>query len=243
MEKRPRSLLLKFPGTNCDGETARALETAGFAPVVQTVAEIDESTFTGFDLVVFSGGFSYGDYVMSGRFASLITRQKTGDALKAFRDRGGYILGICNGFQILTQLGLLPEGSLVENTSGRFECRWVKLNNRKKESPFLRNLPLQFELPVANAEGRFVGNTEEQVGGYLEDGTAVLTYVDDINGSYANIAGLQDASGRVLGMMPHPERFLHREHHYDPDWDGDEKWGTGYYLFQSIYQTITQPEG
>lgn len=240
MEKRPRSLLLKFPGTNCDGETARALETAGFAPVIQTVAEIDESVFPGFDLVVFSGGFSYGDYVMSGRFASLITRQKTGDALKTFRDRGGYILGICNGFQILTQLGLLPEGSLVENSSGRFECRWVKLNNRKKESPFLGNLPLQFELPVANAEGRFVGNTREQVESYLEDGTAVLTYADDVNGSYGNIAGLQDASGQVLGMMPHPERFLHREHHYDPDWDGDEKWGTGYYLFQSIHQTITQ---
>ena len=236
MEKRPRALLLKFPGTNCDEETARALDTAGFTPATVPIAKLTSSSLDDVSLVVLSGGFSYGDYVMSGRFASLITEQKVGDSLAQFRDDGGFILGICNGFQILTQLGLLPEGSLVHNASGRFQCRWVTLENRASDSPFLSNLPEKFEVPIAHAEGRFVTGNPSDAKRYLDDGTAALTYTEDVNGSFEKIAGLQDKSGRVLGMMPHPERFLRREDHYDPDWGIGESWGSGYYLFQSIFQ-------
>ena len=123
MEKRPRALLLKFPGTNCDAETSRALEAVGFETEVLPIARLQTDSLSGVSVVVLSGGCSYGDYVMSGRFASLITEQKVGDSLKQFRDDGGYLLGICNGFQILTQLGLLPEGSLVHNTSRRYQCQ------------------------------------------------------------------------------------------------------------------------
>ena len=105
MEKRPHALLLKFPGTNCDAETARALEMVGFSTAVVPITQIDRERLEGADLVVLSGGFSYGDYVMAGRLAQLVTEQKIGDALKQFRDEGGYLLGICNGFQILTKLG------------------------------------------------------------------------------------------------------------------------------------------
>ena len=243
MEERPCALLLKFPGTNCDAETARALETVGFVTEVLPISSLKPEKLVGISLVVLSGGFSYGDYVMSGRIASLVTGQKIGETLKEFRDNGGFILGICNGFQILTQLGLLPSGSLVENASGRFQCQWVKLKKLAAASPFLSRLPDEFELPIAHAEGRLVTKDAAEAEGYLGDGAAALVYSEDVNGSFARIAGLQDASGRVFGLMPHPERFLKRHDHYDPDWDGGEgEWGSGYWMFKSLFEAITAEE-
>lgn len=239
MEERPCAVLLKFPGTNCDEETARALETVGFVTETVPISALKPETLVGVSLVVLSGGFSYGDYVMAGKLAKLVTEQKIGETLKEFRDNGGYLLGICNGFQILTQLDLLPEGSLVENSSGRFQCQWVTLENRAPDSPFLSQLPETFEFPVAHAEGRLVTAKPEEASGYLESGAAALTYADEVNGSFERIAGLQDETGRVFGLMPHPERFLYRGHHYDPDWEGDETWGSGYYLFRSLYESVT----
>ncbi len=238
MEERPNALLLKFPGTNCDGETARALETVGFAPRVVPISTATPDDLDGVSLVVLSGGFSYGDYVMAGRLAQLVTRQKLGDALRRFRDRGGYLLGICNGFQILTKLDLLPHTSLVDTISGRFQCTWVKLAKHGDRSPYLKLLPEEFELPIANAEGRLVTETSEQAKALVEQEFAALTYVDNVNGSFEAIAALQDETGRVLGLMPHPERFLYRRHHYDPDWNGDAEWGWGYYFFRSVYEAI-----
>lgn len=243
MEERPRAVLLKFPGTNCDEETARALEVVGFSTEIVPISALTTEALDGVKLVMLSGGFSYGDYVMSGRLARLVTEQKIDGALKEFRDNGGYLLGICNGFQILTQLGLLPEGSLVENTSGRFQCQWVKMK-KQADCPFLTLLPDEFELPMAHAEGRLVTMTAEDAEKYRENGAAAVTYNEDVNGSFEHIAGLQDETGRVFGMMPHPERFLYREDHYDPDWENlagsdEEKWGSGYYLFRSLYESVT----
>ncbi len=248
MEERPCAVLLKFPGTNCDEETARALEAVGFVTEVIPISALKPESLVEVRLVVLSGGFSYGDYVMAGRLAKLVTEQKVGETLKEFRDNGGFLLGICNGFQILTQLDLLPAGSLVENTSARFQCEWVTLKNRAPESPFLSHLPETFEFPIAHAEGRLVTEDSDGAKGYLEDGTAALTYTSDVNGSFEQIAGLQDESGQVFGLMPHPERFMHCEDHYDPDWadsqsddEKDEKWGSGYYLFRSLYESVTSP--
>jgi len=240
MEERPRALLLKFPGTNCDAETARALTAVGFDTEIAPISTVTRDTLAGVSLVVLSGGFSYGDYVMSGRIASLVTEQKVDEALKEFRDSGGYLLGICNGFQILTQLGLLPEGSLVHNTSGRFQCQWVTLENRAPDSPFLSRLPERFEFPIANAEGRFVTRDPAEAEGYVANGLAALTYTHDVNGSFQQIAGLQDESGRVFGLMPHPERFMQARDHFDPDWSGgDNGHGSGYFLFSSLFEAIT----
>lgn len=232
----PHALLIKFPGTNCDVETSRALEEAGFTTAVLPVSQLDATTLQGVNLVVFSGGFSYGDYVMSGRIAKLVTNHKLGDELKQFVAAGGYVLGICNGFQILTQLELLPKGSLIHNTSGRFICRWVPLKKNSSTSPYLKLLPENFELPVAHAEGRFVseqGDAEK----YVNDGHGALLYGTNFNGSSAAIAGLQDDTGRVFGLMPHPERFVGRDTHYDPDWSGAEK-GWGYYLFKGVADAL-----
>lgn len=238
MEERPHALLLKFPGTNCDAETARALEVVGFSSTILPITRVTEESLKPAQLVVLSGGFSYGDYVMAGRLAQLEIERRVGDALMRFRDDGGYLLGICNGFQILTKLGLLPEGSLINNTSGRFICRWVKLKRRVEGNPFLAGLPDSFELPVAHAEGRFVA-PEGAAESYLSEGLAALVYEDNVNGSSCGIAGLADPSGRVLGLMPHPERFLWDSNHYDRDWSGDGTgWGSGYKMFKSIYATI-----
>lgn len=244
MEDRPCALLLKFPGTNCDAETARALEAVGFVTEVLPVSALKPEKLVGVSLVVLSGGFSYGDYVMSGRIASLVTEQKIGGTLKDFRDNGGYILGVCNGFQILTQLDLLPAGSLVENASGRFQCQWVKMKNLAPKSPFLSQCPAEFELPIAHAEGRLVTKDAAEAAGYVKSGAAALVYADDVNGSFERIAGLTDESGRVFGLMPHPERFMRARDHYDPDWEGGEEGrGSGYWMFQSLFQAIKEGEG
>jgi phosphoribosylformylglycinamidine synthase len=235
----PHALLLKFPGTNCDAETARALEAAGFATEILPISLLDQAALDRSQLVVFSGGFSYGDYVMSGRIAQLIVKHKLDDALKRFVENGGYAMGICNGFQILTQLDLLPKGSLIHNTSGRFICRWVPLKkNAKSDSPYLRGLPDDFELPIAHAEGRLVTESGDAEG-YVKNGRAALLYGENVNGSSEGIAGLQDETGRVFGLMPHPERFLNREQHYDPDWkESDSDWGWGYHMFKSLHDSI-----
>lgn len=239
MEERPCAILLKFPGTNCDAETARALETVGFEARVVPISDLTIDTLEDAVLVVLSGGFSYGDYVKSGRLAKLVTQQKIADALREFRDNGGFLLGICNGFQILTELDLLPEASLVENTSGRYQCQWVTLENKAPESPFLSQLPDKFEFPIAHAEGRLVTKSEADAKTLLDDGFAALTYADPVNGSFQQIAALQDESGHVFGLMPHPERFLYKTDHYDPDWESDDKWGSGYYFFRSLYDSIS----
>ncbi len=239
MEKRPRALLLKFPGTNCDVETARALESVGFEAEIAPSSTLTREMLDGVSLVVLIGGFSYGDYVMSGRIAKLVTENKIGDALKEFRDNGGYLLGICNGFQILTQLGLLPDCSLVHNTSGRYQCQWVKLKNHAPDSPYLSTLPAEFEVPMAHAEGRLVTADPADAEKLVAEGYAALTYADDVNGSFQQIAGLQDKSGRVLGLMPHPERFMEREDHYDPDW-AEQELGNGHYFFASLFEAVTK---
>ena len=232
MAATPKALLLKYPGTNCDAETARALQAVGFETQVLPIALLESHSLDDVQMVVFSGGFSYGDYVMSGRFAKLATLSKLGEGLRPFVDKGGYALGICNGFQILTQLGLLPEGSLIHNTSGRFICRWAGLR-KNSASPYLNDVPDEFELPVAHAEGRFVG-VADAAGDYVKNGRAALLYTADVNGSTHQIAGLQDETGRVFGLMPHPERFLWKQHHYDADWSGADH-GWGYYMFRSVF--------
>ena len=237
MEKRTNALLLKFPGTNCEEETARALQAVGFETRIVPWAAFEEDQLSDIGLVVLSGGFSYGDYVMAGRLAQLQVEQKAGDALRRFRDAGGYLLGICNGFQILMRLGLLPEGSLISNQQEKFICEWASLKNEAHENAFMGQLPDQFELPIAHAEGRFVapsGKADE----YVAKGLVALTYLDEVNGSEARIAGLQDETGQVFGLMPHPERFLVRHQHYDKDWTGPTEWGWGYMFFKGIYERI-----
>lgn len=235
----PHALILKYPGTNCDAETSRALRVAGFSTQIQPIATALPEHVKKAQLVVFAGGFSYGDYVMSGRLAQLETERFLGDSLQKHYAEGGLLLGICNGFQILTKLGILPKASLIWNKPQRFECTWHKMIKKGNPSPFTSLLPDEFELPSAHAEGRLV--TEEgDAQRYVESGLVAFQYPEEHNsdGCDLGIAGLQDVTGRALGLMPHPERFLTPDRHYDPDWAGDPDWGWGYYLFKGAFDAL-----
>ena len=180
----PRALVLRAPGTNCDLETAHAFEQAGGIARRVHVRALAERPTTAEDcqILCIPGGFSYGDDIASGRIFSLELRSRLADVLMAFRDRGGLILGICNGFQVLLQTGLLlcdadggRQATLAHNTSGRFLDRWVGLRNSGGPCVFLQGLD-SFELPVAHAEGAVcdaVGCRSCRSGGSRPTATAV----------------------------------------------------------------------
>lgn len=219
----PRALILRAPGTNCDHETAFAFERAGaIARRVHVQALADKpSLLDEYQIFCIPGGFSYGDDIASGRILALQLRTFLSETLERFRDRGGLILGICNGFQVLLQTSLLlheptigPLATLAANTSGRFVDRWVPLEVRPSRCVFLEGLS-RLELPVAHAEGRFRTRSAETLAALQASGQLALRYgttasgaSGNPNGSEADVAGACDESGRVLGLMPHPERFL-----------------------------------
>lgn len=230
----PRALVLRAPGTNCDHETAHAFERAGGLARrvhVQALAE-RPALLDDFQILCIPGGFSYGDDIASGRILALELKTRLGDALRRFRDGGGLVLGICNGFQVLLQTGLLladpttrePQAALAHNTSGRFVDRWVRLACGPSPCVFLKGLG-ELELPVAHGEGRFVLRDPAELATLRAAGQLPLTYAPDDagrstnpNGAAGDVAGACDPSGRVFGLMPHPERFLDATQH--PAWTG-----------------------
>jgi len=227
------ALVLRAAGTNCEHETAHALELAGADPRILHVKEVqaDPATLDRAALVVFPGGFSYGDDLGAGRIQAEEIRATFLDSLVRMVERGGIVLGICNGFQVLVKLGLLPEVdaaapagvSLTWNDSGRYEDRWVHLEVTSRRSPFLASVPDRLRLPVAHAEGKFVARSDAVLERLADDGQVALRYVDpegvpagfpwNPNGSMGNVAGITDPTGRVLGLMPHPERNVLNAHH------------------------------
>ncbi|RMH56351.1 MAG: phosphoribosylformylglycinamidine synthase subunit PurQ [Candidatus Hydrogenedentota bacterium] len=193
--------VIVFPGSNCDRDCVRALKgMEGYR-----VREIwhRETELGGLDLVVLPGGFSYGDYLRPGAIArfSPIVREVT-----RFAERGGYVLGICNGFQILLEAGLLP-GALIRNAGLRFICEPVPLECTNTNTPFTKKVPRNLTLPIAHGQGRYF--IDETGRSKLEaEGRIVLRYAGGTNpnGSTNRIAGIVNEKGNVLGMMPHPER-------------------------------------
>ena len=230
----PIALVLRAPGTNCDHETALAFERAGaIARRVHVRALAEKPTLLDdVQILCIPGGFSYGDDIASGRIFALELAMRMSDALRRFRDRGGLVLGICNGFQVLLQTGLLladaedrPRAALAHNRSGRFIDRWVRLEVRGHKCPFLHGFDAPFELPIAHGEGRFVATTPADLAAFENAGQLVLRYAADPagsstnpNGAEADVAGACDATGRVFGLMPHPERFVDATQH--PAWSG-----------------------
>ncbi len=227
---KPLTLILRTAGTNCDVELAHAFELAG-AQVrrVHLNQLIDQpEQLGGYDLLGLPGGFSYGDDISAGRILGNRLRHRLFAPLRQFVLSGKPIIGICNGFQVLLKSGLLGDfdladttappaqrTTLTDNANPRFVDRWVGLrHDPASRCIWTRDLG-EFDLPIAHGEGRFVA--EEQVLDQLENnGQVALRYTDNPNGSKRDIAGLCDPSGLVLGLMPHPERFVHRTHH--PKW-------------------------
>ncbi len=232
----PKVLVLRAPGINCERETHFAFERAGGVPEFVHVTELIDRPDRLFDYRVLAvpGGFAYGDDIASGRVLAQELKTRVGDRLLQFLDRGGLALGICNGFQVLVRLGLLPcthgrleeEVTLTHNLSNHYECRWVTLRTEDSRCVFLpKGLTLRW--PAAHGEGRLVAKDAALARLLLDEGFAALRYVDDRgqpttayphnpNGSPDGIAGLTDRTGRALGIMPHPDRSFLPTHM--PDW-------------------------
>ncbi|HUN80583.1 MAG TPA: phosphoribosylformylglycinamidine synthase I [Phycisphaerae bacterium] len=220
-----RVLVLRAAGINCDEETALAWEMAGGHPqrihvrrLVEQPGLLDE-----FQILTIPGGFSYGDDIASGKILAGMLMHHAGERIRQFIDRGGLVLGICNGFQVLVRTGLLPgadcpvRATLTLNDSGHYEDRWVRLR-AERSCPFLEAGD-EFDLPVAHAEGKImIEGGDQNLAEFEAAGRVALRYQstdgmppgypENPNGSIGNAAGLIDRTGRVLGLMPHPERAM-----------------------------------
>jgi phosphoribosylformylglycinamidine synthase len=254
----PRALILRAPGTNCDGETVHAFERAGAGAVGMHVNEVlaSPAALADYQILCIPGGFSYGDDIAAGRILANQLRNHLAEVLADFHAAGKLILGICNGFQVLLKTGLLlaeddtgPIATLAWNDSGHFEDRWVRLAVDGNHSVFLAGLE-KLELPIAHAEGKFVPRdadtlTKLDTAGQLvlryaasnsafrTPYSALVPYPDNPNGSVANVAGVSDDTGRVLGLMPHPERYIDPTQH--PRWTREplREVGDGLAIFQN----------
>ncbi len=198
-----KAAVLTFPGSNCDRDLAVALEAAG-AEVVR-VWHKDSDLPARTDLVGIPGGFSFGDYLRCGAIAA---RSPIARAVIDHADRGGYVMGICNGFQVLTETGLLP-GTLMRNAGLRFICRSLDLRVATTDSPYTSGWGRgeHITLPVAHHDGNYAAD-DDLLARLRDEDRIAFTYVDNPNGSAADIAGVLSANRRVLGMMPHPERAI-----------------------------------
>ncbi len=247
---QPRVLIVRAPGANCDGETAHAFTLAGGRPDLLHINRLLEqpNLYSQYQILCIPGGFTYGDDIASGRILANLIRHHLADAMAEFKEAGKLVLGICNGFQVLIKSGLLladdrrhgPPATLAWNASGKFEDRWVQLRVDGSKCVFLKEIDAMY-LPVAHGEGRFVARSPETLDELDRDGQLVLRYVahrpagaavatgshggatpypDNPNGAERDVAGVCDPTGRVFGLMPHPERHVDPTQH--PRWTRGE---------------------
>ncbi len=247
----PNVIVLRAPGTNCDVETAFAFERAGAkANRVHLFRVLERpEMLRDFQVLCVPGGFSYGDDVGAGVIFGVQLRSRLARAIHDFLCADKLVLGICNGFQVLMKAGVLPggaetwppaegsapEATLTWNDNGRYTARWVRLKATPSASVFFRGID-EIELPVAHAEGKIVVRNEPVLSRWRERRQIALCYrpEDNPNGSTDNIAGLSDPSGRVLGLMPHPERHIFGTQH--PQWTRRESVadeGAGMQIFRN----------
>lgn len=196
-----KAAVVVFPGSNCDRDLAVALRAAGAQ--VAMAWHRDDALPPGTDLVAVPGGFSFGDHLRCGAIAA---RAPIAAAVRAHAERGGLTLGVCNGFQVLCEMGLLP-GALMRNAGLRFVCRTVALRVEETSNPFLAGYARgqAIRLPVAHHDGNWVAD-DETLRRLRGEGRVALTYAEEVNGSLGAVAGLLSADRRTLGLMPHPER-------------------------------------
>ncbi len=207
-----RALILYAPGINCDLETKIAFQTCGASVDEISVKKLEgqPAKLLFYDILVLPGGFSYGDSISSGKILSVYIKEFLKEAVFEFLKRDTLVLGICNGFQVLVKSGLLGQGiTLTENANGRFEDRWIRLKVTNSKCIFTKGLDI-IELPVAHREGRIItrnGNINRVLAYIDRQDQPTLEYPYNPNASEDAIAGICDDTGRIFGLMPHPERF------------------------------------
>ncbi len=237
-KKTVHALVLTGFGINCDNETAHALSVAGAKAERVHLNDVREApeNLERYAILAVPGGFSFGDDVASGRILANRLRYALGEHLRKFVDDGKLVIGICNGFQVLVKMGMLPmlnggfkqEVTLTHNDSGRFEDRWVSLKrDPNTKCVWLKDIA-RLELPIRHGEGKFVTRDASVLDTLKAGGHVALRYCrhdgepahgefpDNPNGSQDDIAGICDATGRIFGLMPHPEAYIDRHHH--PRW-------------------------
>ncbi|MFA5143041.1 MAG: phosphoribosylformylglycinamidine synthase I [Candidatus Omnitrophota bacterium] len=258
---KPKVIVLRTAGTNCDKETAFAFGAAGAATDLVHINELTsrKKMLRDYRILALPGGFTYGDDVASGKILANELKFKLEEALQEFIAGGKLIIGICNGFQILVKAGLLPnlsgdfqtiEATLTLNDSNKFEDRWVYLkrptsSQRQTRCVWTAGIDGIIELPVAHGEGKFIPRGDETFKMLDREGLIALRYVDangrrasypfNPNGSTGDIAGICDRTGRVFGLMPHPER--HISFYQGPRWTRagrkTRKEGDGFAIFRN----------
>ncbi len=249
----PKVLILRAPGTNCDIETVFAFESVGARVLSVHVNRLIEQPDLAKDcqILCFPGGFSYGDDIAAGRILAQRLKVHLSDLVHQFQTEDRLVLGICNGFQVMMRLGIFfpgseqsPPATLAFNAHGRFEDRWVHLKNTRADSIFLRGIETMY-LPMAHAEGRFAATPDaidqlDRAGQlalrYCDEhghtGTETLPFPINPNGAQRNVAGICDPTGRIFGLMPHPERHFEATHH--PFWTrrtNQPEYGDGRQMF------------
>jgi len=247
---KPKTLVLRAAGTNCDGETAFAFELAGSTvekvhlnAILEKPAILDD-----YQILAFPGGFSYGDDIAAGKVLAKQITARLGDTLRRFIESGKPVIGVCNGFQVLVKTDLLPgplagqtgqTATLAHNDSGRFVCRWTKVRAAGDKCIWTRGIG-EIELPIAHGEGKLVPASEQARQELHQNGQIALEYVgENPNGSTDAIAGVCDSTGLVFGLMPHPERHVSPLQH--PAWasrgqtEGD---GQGLAIFRNAVKHV-----
>ncbi len=264
-----RVCVMRVGGTNCDAETQRALQELGVQAEVRHLGELaKQRNLLDYQALVFPGGFSYGDYVRSGAIFARMLTAKLGKELQSFIDDNRPILGICNGFQILVEEGLLPgfdvksgypEASLATNIPQGFKCEWTYLRNENRGNCiFTSKVPTGkvLRIPIAHGEGRFLFPKEKEqqlLQRLIDEDMVVLRYCTKTgeaadgkypanpNGSLYDIAGICNKEGTIFGLMPHPERAFYWWQ--QPDWTSQQvrpQFGDGKLVFEGLVEHLVK---
>lgn len=226
--EKARACVLRVGGTNCDLEVKVALEELGLQTEILHMNQLKKRRLSDYHMLVFPGGFSYGDYVRAGAIWGRQVITKFRRDLEAFVNEEKLVMGICNGFQVLVEAGLLPgngvsgvpTATLANNSSAKYECRWIRLRVDGKRTPFTKIMKVGevVRIPIGHGEGRFLLPSEGALKELIKEGQVVFRYAlpdgkpaegaypHNPNGAVYDIAGICNKKGNVMGMMPHPER-------------------------------------